>query len=171
MSDLTAGTPEGGAVVLSLALPADDRAAARTGQSGMFVDGTGTRAEAILDGLAHELSRRVHQAGSLIVRDGAKAPPGVDLGRKTKLGLPQIANTSDRILVEQSISDWTVRIVGPQAIEKAMQVEVLAEHILSQGAQARVRAGACVADQLEQGSVELDHLPLLAAQDEPRALS
>src|ERR1700684_1121592 len=99
-SGLTAGTPEGRAIVLPLAALADDGVTARAGQSATFVYGLGTRAIARPYGLTHALTRQPQQPDRLVVGHRGKRPPGIDAGGKAQLRLPQIADARHRVLIE-----------------------------------------------------------------------
>ena len=62
--------------------------------------------------LAHVLTREARQCRRLLVAHVGQRAPRVDADREARLGLPDVADARDDLLIEQRIADRAPRIVG-----------------------------------------------------------
>ena len=132
------------------------------------VDRGPARLEAVARGLLHPRSREADHPQGLVVGDLARGAPRIDRGVEAALALPQVADARDRALVEQRVADRPRRVVGAQAREEALLVEVGGEDVGAEPGDALVEAHARGRHELEHGPVELHDRVAGGAQHEPR---
>ena len=89
---------------------------------------------------AHQVARLADDPLEVLVADVGERPPGVDPARVEALVLPEVPDAGERALVQQRVGDRPRRVVGAQAGEDRLPVELRGEDVGAQPPQVGVEA-------------------------------
>ncbi len=136
----------------------DRRAAAAAAAAGAVVDEAPLAAR--LDGSAHQLVRGLEHGSKLVIGDFGQRAPRRDARFPESLRLPEVADSRDEALVEQSIADRKAARDAPQVADHRVQIRRLRKDVRPEPTD-----GAVV--ELEHRAVPEHGFSLGAAEDEP----
>ncbi len=142
----------------------------RHGRPTRSIDPRVLRVAAPLGRGLHQRADGAHRGQGLVVRHVLQPPAGIHARMEARLRAPDVADSRQRALVEQSVPERSRAVVPAQPRQVAALVEVVCQQVGPEAGDALVEASAGLGHQLEHGAVELHHLVLGGADHEPGAV-